>query len=244
MDRAFSAIGSLLEFGRYDGQIHVIADKDKQFFLDNVTGLAGEQLSVQRIAPQDNVGYLGAKLSILDYQPAYEFQPVFFIDSDVVCDAPLEDMLTTVVTLERMSAPLEEMTSLRTNPSAGATLIQRAGLSPRYACGLNTGTIGMPNLHSCAEHLALVRTIMTNHADLFGRSQFPWVDQEIINYVSYQAAHFDPASLLRFVRYAFEGDEFDGTKRVGLLHFWPPVEGRYKQDRMRAYMATLRQSAG
>ena len=244
LDRAFSAIRSLVEFGRYTGRIHVITDRDKQLYLDSVPGVAPEQLSVQRIVPQDNVGYLAAKLSILDYEPAHEFQPVFFIDSDVVCDAPLEPMLTTVVTLERMSAPLEETTSLRTNPSVGATLIQRAGLAPRWACGLNTGTIGMPNLYACAEHLELMRTILTNHTDIFGREQFTWGDQEVINYVSYQSAHFDTQALLRFVRYGWQGDEFDGTRRLGLVHFWPGIEGRPKQDRMRDYLETLRATGG
>ena len=242
MDRAYTAIGSLLEFGGYAGRIHVITDRDAPVFEQHVPALAPGQLTVQPLTPQDTLGYLAAKLLILDHPPAFSHQPVFFMDSDVVCDAPLEAMLVAAVTIGRISAPLEDTTSLRTNPSVGATLIQRAGLSPNWACGLNTGTIGMPNLAMASEALELTRAILTNHADLFGRDGFPWVDQEVLNYVSYRAAHFDTEALLRFVRYGWPGCEFDATRRLGLVHFWPPVEGRPKQDRMRDYVATLRAS--
>jgi hypothetical protein len=144
------------------------------------------------------------------------------------------------VALERPSAPLEEMTSLQTNPSAGASLIQRAGLQPRFGCGINGGTIGIPNLQGCFTELELIRTIITNHNELFGREQFRWVDQEVLNYVAFAVGNFDSSALLRYVRYGWENTEFDASRRIGLVHFWPGIDHRPKQDRMRDYLATLR----
>ena len=240
LDQAFTAIGSLLEFGGYNGHIHLITDQPKELFLHNVPDLDANRLSVQPMASKDWVGFVAAKYAILDYSDAAQFQPLLFLDTDVVCDAPIDPLLATVVTLDRMSAPLEDMTSLQNNPSAGATLIQRSGLDARFGCGLNGGTVGIPNLQSFGELLELTRTIITNHNELFGRDQFRWVDQEVLNYVSFRVGHFDTASLLRFIRYGWRNDEYDGTRRLGLVHFWPGIEGRPKEDRMRDYVATLR----
>lgn len=240
LQQAFTAIGSLLEFGHYDGHIHVITDQERQIFLDNIPGLAPEALTVQRLEARDWVGFVAAKYEILEFPPARAFQPLLFLDPDVVCDAPIEPLLATIATLGRMSAPLEDMTSLQNNPSVGASLIQRGGHSPRFACGFNGGTVGIPNLVEHGHTLALTQTIITNHADRFGRDQFRWVDQEVLNYVSYRVGHFDTAALLRHIRYGWEDDEFDATRRLGLVHFWPGIEGRPKEERMRAYVSTLR----
>lgn len=243
LDQAHTAIDSLLEFGKYDGHFHVITDHDAASFCARHPDLPPDRVSVQHLASSDWVGYVAAKYAILDHPAAFGFQPLLFLDTDIVCDAPIQPMLATILALDRVSAPLEEMTSLQTSPSAGASLIQRAGLDARLAGGLNGGTIGIPNLSRFAPELELIRTIITNHADINGRDHFRWVDQEVLNYVSFCTAHFDTSALLRFVRYGWKGNEFDPTRRLGLVHFWPPVKDRPKLDRMLDYVATLRGSA-
>ena len=240
LDQAYTAIASLIEFGGYDGHVHVITDQREDAFLQNVPALPPDRLTIQNLASQDWVGYVASKYSILDWAYAYNFQPLLFLDTDVVCDAPLEPLLATIVALDRMSAPLEEVSSLQTNPSVGASLIQRSGLDARFACGVNGGTVGIPNLQVSAEIMELTRTIITNHSEIFGRDHFRWVDQEVLNYVSFCVGNFDSSALLRFIRYGWENDEFDATRRLGLVHFWPPVKDRPKLDRMRDYIATLR----
>ncbi len=240
LSQAYAAIESLVEFGRYDGHIHVITDQDVRIFHDNVPSVPPSRLTVQQLAARDWVGFVASKYCILDHPEAYDYQPLLFLDTDVICDNVIEPMLATILAVDRMSAPLEDVSSLQTNPSVGSSLIQRAGLDARFACGLNGGSVGIPNLQRCAEVMELTRTIITNHSEIFGRDQFRWVDQEVLNYVSFCVGHFDTSSLLRFIRYGWKGDEFDGSRRLGLVHFWPPVQDRPKLDRMQDYVATLR----
>jgi hypothetical protein len=240
LEQAYTAIASLIEFGGYDGHVHVITDQPAESFLQNIPSLLPERITVQNLASQDWVGYVAAKYCILDWVYAYNFQPLLFLDTDVVCDAPLEPLLATIVALDRMSAPLEDVSSLQTNPSVGASLIQRSGLDARFACGVNGGTVGIPNLRGSSEIMELTRTIITNHSEIFGRDHFRWVDQEVLNYVSFCVGNFDSSALLRFIRYGWENDEFDATRRLGLVHFWPPVADRPKLDRMKDYIQSIR----
>ncbi len=243
LEQAYTSIASLIEFGGYDGHVHVITDQQAAPFLQNVPALLPERLTVQNLASQDWVGYVASKYCILEHADAYNFQPLLFLDTDVVCDAPLEPLLATILALDRISAPLEDVSSLQTNPSVGASLIQRAGLDARFACGLNGGTVGIPNLQSSAELMELTRAIITNHSEIFGREYFRWVDQEVLNYVSFCVGNFNTSALLRYIRYGWENDEFDVSRRLGLVHFWPPVKDRPKLDRMRDYVAALRKAA-
>lgn len=233
-------LSSLLEFGLYDGAIHVISDHDRETFLSFLPGLEPDLLSVRTVEARDWVGFVASKYFIADDPVIGGFQPILFIDPDVMADADLTPMLVAILTSPRLLAPLEVFSGLASHPSVGASLIQLAGLAPRFACGFNGGTLGIPNLQAHAATLTLIRTILVNHLDLHGRDSFPWVDQEVANYVSFTAGNFDTSTLLRFVRWGWEHCERDATRRQGLVHFFPSRGGMRKSEAMRLYTQTLR----
>jgi len=195
------------------------------------------RLTVLHHEPTDFAGYVAAKYAILDWLPASQFQPLLFLDADIICDRPIEPVLCALAASDRIAAPIEEFSALQNSPSMGATLLQQDGCSPRYAVGFNCGTLGIPNLATHITTLRLLRTVMVNHADIHGRHAQGWVDQEIANYVSYRDAHFDTHLLTRFVRYAGWDNKTAGLSgRVGLVHFWPATN---KLDVMRRYAQEL-----
>lgn len=238
--QAHLCLSSLLEFGLYDGAIHVISDHDRETFLSFVPGLKPDLLSVRIVEARDWVGYVASKYFVADDPALGGFQPILFIDPDVMADADLTPMLIAILTSSRLLAPLEVFSGLASNPSVGASLIQRAGLAPRFACGFNGGTLGIPNLQAHKATLTLIRIILVNHLDLHGRDSFQWVDQEVANYVSFVAGNFDTSTMLRFVRWGWEHCERDATHRQGLVHFFPSRGGMRKSEAMRLYTRTLR----
>jgi hypothetical protein len=240
--QAALCVASLLEFGGYDGAIHIITDQKRETILDSIPALDPARLSVQTIPAADWVGYVASKYIILEWPDAHTHQPLLFLDPDVMADADLTPMLAAIAASPRIMAPLESFSSLATNPSVGSSLIQRAGLSPHFACGFNGGTLGIPNLAEHAATLGLIRAILVNHVELHGRDSLRWVDQEIANYVSFAAANFDTATLLRHLRYGWEHAERDATRRIGLVHFFPPRGAMSKSEAMGIYTETLRRA--
>jgi lipopolysaccharide biosynthesis glycosyltransferase len=124
-----------------------------------------------------------ARYLILDWPDAWRYQPLLYVDADIVFDRDVTPMLHAIAMSDRIAAPVELMSPLARNPSVGATLLQRDLCSPGYMAGFNSGTLGIPNVRAHAETLRLIRRIIANHSLLHGREALPYADQEIANYV-------------------------------------------------------------
>ncbi len=230
---------SLLEFGAYDGHIHVITDQSKEDLLREVPKLAARRLTVQTVKAHDFTGYVASKYLLLDHRAARRHQPLLFSDPDIVYDRPIERMLCALTAAESVAAPIEDFSLLRAAPSMGTSLLQRDGFQTREACGFNGGTLGFLNLAEHGHVLSMIRTIIMSYAGMSGRGSLSWVDQEVANYVGYKAGNVDTSILSRFVRYGLKGIEHDAGGRIGLVHFWPPGHAIEKLRAMQTYYAAL-----
>ena len=232
----YFCLQSLLEFGKYDGPIHIITDQTLEVILENVPSLDPTKLSIQSISPVDWVGYVAAKYSILEHDQAYLHQPILFNDPDIIFDADIKPALKAISGSDRIAAPIEGGL-LKTFPSMGAALYQRDGFDPGFANGFNAGTLGIPNLQNHAHTLELIRSIIVNHSLLHGRDYHRWVDQETANYVSFRVGHINTHAISRYVRTGFPGTDKSAEGRCGLVHFWA---SHPKAAVMENYMRTLR----
>ena len=236
LSQLYISICSLLEFGCYDGKVHVVTDQAADTILANIPKLDPSRLSIQTCNPADWVGYVAAKYTIAEHQPAYGHQPILFSDPDIVFDTNILPMLKTIASSDRIVAPLEGGL-LRTFPSLGATLYQRDGFDAGFASGFNGGTLGIPNLASHGKTLDLIRAIIVNHALLHGRDYHRWVDQETANYVSFRIANVDTHAISSYVRTGFADTAKTSNGRRGLVHFWASTP---KSATMQAYVEVLR----
>jgi hypothetical protein len=169
LEQLYLSIRSLLEIGRYDGDVMVLSERGKDEIASNIPMLPPERLWVLHYEPDDFTGYVAAKYAILDWEPTWKFQPLVFLDPDIIVDAPIEPMLCALAVSDRMAAPIEHFSRLCTSPSVGASLLQLDNCSPRYSAGFNCGTLGIPNLAMNGHSLTRIRTVMVNHADTYGR---------------------------------------------------------------------------
>ncbi len=234
----YISVSSLLEFGCYDGNIHVVTDQSADTILANVPNMDASKLSVQTLNPADWVGYVAAKYVIIEHQSAHRHQPILFNDPDIVFDTEILPMLKAIAVSDRIVAPLEGG-FLRTFPSLGAALYQRDGFDPAFASGFNGGTIGVPNLANHGKTLSLIRSIIVNHALLHGRDYHRWVDQETANYVSFRIANFNTHTISRYVRTGFAHTARTPKGRCGLVHFWASTP---KSATMQEYTDVLRRA--
>lgn len=235
MGQLYASIRSLIELGQYCGHILALTEQEPDEISANLPRMAPGHFQAYHVAPSDFAGFVASKYKILDIPWAAQFQPVMFMDPDILFDAAVEPMLCTVARSDRITAPMEPFSPLRTAPGAGSGLLQLDGCAPGFAVGFNAGTLGIPNIPAHAATLRLVRTIIVNHAALHGRTAFSWVDQEVANYVSFRLAHFGPA-INPFVRYGGWPDTEPSTDgRVGLVHFWPALSAENKLAAMQSY---------
>ena len=238
----FLSLASLHEFGRYTGHVHVLTDLTLEQLREAVPALPAERTSVQPLSPTDFPGYVASKYCILEHGPAWGFQPLCFLDPDIVANAPLRPMLIAMAVADRLTAPLEDVGPLRSWPPVGGTLLQRDGREARFGRGFNAGTLGIPNLRAHETTLRLIRRVIENLLKQEGRTSLEWVDQEAANYVSFVHAQVDTASISRFVRYGAPHDSETPGPCTGLIHFWAtPKAGR--DELMRHYIEVLREQA-
>jgi hypothetical protein len=230
-----ASVRSLIEIGRYSGDLLVLTDQAPDAIVANLPPMAPGRLRTHPAAPSDFIGFVASRYRILEIPWAAQFQPVMYMDTDVVFDAGVEPMLRAVACADRIAAPLEPFSPLRTTPSVGSGLLELDACTPGFAVGFNGGTMGIPNIPAHAATLRLIRTIMVNHAAINGRAAFAWVDQEVANYVSFRLAHFCRA-IDPFVRYGgWEDTEPSTDGRVGLVHFWPALGADKKFAAMQRY---------
>jgi hypothetical protein len=66
---------------------------------------------------------------------AVQFQPLLYVDTDIVFDRDVTPMLHAIATSDRIAAPLETLSVLSTSPASGAALLQRDLCSPGFLAG-------------------------------------------------------------------------------------------------------------
>jgi hypothetical protein len=231
----YLSIHSLLDLGRYGGRVLVITDRPRDEIVANLPSALADRIDLVHLAPNDQAGFVAVRFKILDLDWTTRFQPVMYMDADVVFDTAIEPMLCAVARSDQLSAPLEPFSPMRSAPCAGSGPIQLEGLSPGFAVGCNFGTVGIPNLPAHAATLRLIRTIMMTHAALHGRTALGWLEQEVANYVAFRLTPFGPA-VNPFVRYGgWANTEPSTDGRVGLVHFWPASDARAKLSAMQSY---------
>lgn len=241
-NQLFLSLASLHEFGRYTGDVHVLTDLTVERLREAVPALPAERTTVQALRPTDFTGYVASKYCILEHRPAWGFQPLCFLDPDIVINSNLRPMLIAMALADSLTAPLEDVGPLRSWPPVGGSLLQRDGREARFARGFNAGTLGIPNLRAHETTLRLIRRIIENLLKQEGRTSLEWVDQEVANYVSFLHAHVETAAVSRFVRFGAPHDTETPGPLTGLVHFW--ATGKVGRDELMAkYIGVLRDSA-
>jgi hypothetical protein len=243
LSQLYVSLRSLAQIGKYDGRILIFTDRTHAEICENVPWFPPERISVADIPAQDWVGFVAGKYCVLEQPEVQTRQPVVYMDPDIVFNADVLSLLIPMAVSDRLTAPIELFSELGHSPSVGASLLQLDNAQPRYACGFNGGTIGIPNLPMHRHTLELIRRIIENFLALRGREAFSWVDQEAANYVSYKLAHFDLNDVSKCVRYGERATAKSLGPLTGLVHFWrcPRAE---RAGIMQTYLDLLLDHAG
>jgi hypothetical protein len=164
---------------------------------------------------------MAARLTIAGWPDARDFQPLLYVDADVLFDLPVAPMLRAIARSDQICAPVEHKEPLATSIFVGSGLLRADDCDPGEALGFNSGTLGIPNLQRHAGTLDLISRIMFNRATIFGRDALSYAEQPIANYALFRLKKADTALISPFVRLA--DHTVEPADRRGLVHYcWVP----------------------
>jgi hypothetical protein len=227
----------LVTAGAYDGAIAVLTDKTPTEIAALVPPGMRAPLVVVPTVARDRMAAMAARLTIGSWRDAWDFQPLLYVDADILFDRPVAPMLQAIARSDLISAPVEHKEQLATSIFVGGGLFKADNCDPGAALGFNSGTLGIPNLQRHAGMLDLIGRIMFNRTTIFGRDALPYAEQPIANYVLYRLKRVDTELISPFVRLANHTVQpADGR---GLVHYcWVPgAEARVAL--MRSYLSRL-----
>ncbi|MBE7182576.1 MAG: hypothetical protein INR71_15455 [Terriglobus roseus] len=204
-------------------------------------GIDFGQIIVLNLPAKDFVGFVCSKYSILDYEQFEGFQPLLYLDPDIVIDRPIEPMLAAVASSGRICAPAEGWNQVHHHVPVGASLLRMDNVECRFMPGLNGGTIGFPALDTpdVRNTIERIRRTIACLGRRFGRTFNGWADQEAMNYVAIKTDSFDSTTITPFVTHYVPSTETLGGPR-GLVHFWGRTSTG-KADAMANYVRSLKE---
>lgn len=235
-------IKSIRKFGNFYAKIIVMTDQS----LDTIKKICGDyhncEIEIDKNFPEDFVGYVCSKFNIIDREIYKGYQPLMYLDPDIIFDSPIEPMLLKSLATGNICAPLETFHHLKTHPPVGAGLIQLDGMevSP-YAAGFNGGTLIFPNVEdqNVRQAVHLIRRTITHLGIKFGRTFNKWADQEVLNYISYKYGFINTAVLTKYAKF-IDNDPLVKFGCRGFVHFWGTSKDN-KVRKMEQYLNKLKQ---
>ena len=231
---------SLFECGGYTGTVFVITDKTIEYILSLIPALYHSQIMVQKFTGQDKLDYAGARLLISELSHCQNYQPILYLDADIIVDNAIEPALIDVAKSHKLSAWQEVNSPLPTYVSVGGTLFAADPLDLSGQLGFNAGIFGIPNIPELGLVIKSAKTILKNYSATFGRASLPWLDQSALNYAARKLDMFVPDLLDRYVRLPPAADGVMNTlERRGFVHFLVVLDQHNRVTAMRDYLIKI-----
>jgi hypothetical protein len=214
------AIESLIEMGEYRDTVMVLTNvsrKEMGFYLP-VRYLP--QIRYAYMPGLDLLDFTLARYRIAEVSGAFSFQPILYLDTDIICNASVTDILVDILRSDGLCL-CAELDLYNSADFYGASLFHADPTAqPREPRGLTSGLIGLPNIDAASTFSSILRTAYA-HARTAGRFALPYMDQPIVNYVLHKLGGFSTDVLSSHVlnlngNFSIPNHE---TPKVGFVHF-------------------------
>jgi hypothetical protein len=234
---------SLHEFGRYEGDILLFTDRAPDRLVGIVPPELQKQVKLSAAPAMDVMDYTSIKFRICDLQEAANYQPLLYLDIDVICDQPVEPVLREIHAASRICVPLEYDLLGAHNYYGPYLFAADPTAKPRNERGFSSGLIGIPNVAVARRTFPAILHTMYRLAR-GGKTREPslWFDQPPANYVMNKLDAADYGVLTpRVVTPVDQTQPVSAIPRLGFAHFCGGVGATdTKLPPMRAYMDLLR----
>ncbi len=243
-------VQSLEQVGRYEGDYLLITDVSEEEGRRYFPGIDPRRVHYSH-DPAPALADIAAARRLFDRAIVGRFQPVLYLDADIVADAPIEPMLRDVMHSDQIFFATEFLGADLHGPDEPATHWfgrfleeQDRNWDYRLARCINSGMIAARHADLMTAPFATVSASWAAWRARNGTDHHAYLDQPFINYVLQKTRTANVTTLDHYARCVHAGSPGDGDPRLGFVHFNSGV-GHNKYDRMRAYLETLlRQQEG
>ncbi|QDH16677.1 glycosyltransferase [Swingsia samuiensis] len=223
---ARESIRSLINIGNYTGDICIITDRRDMHSIipDTFPG----QLHIIHDHASTRIEMWRARYHITKFPLFEQYQPILYLDTDIVCNDTIFPVLEGILTSSKVCAGTENHPGVIIIPSryteaesVGRSFFAQEGQYPNIEYGFNSGIIGIPNLAVARTAFEMVVRIITRMI-VTGQTD-GWVDQAVLNYVTYKLDCIDEAFLSPHVAVGTGDNVYPyvtASKRPTLIHFW------------------------
>lgn len=236
------SIASLHEFGAYEGDILVISDREPEDVRRYVPAALHARLRTARLPDLPWHRLMFGRYLIQEYG-LEQYQPLGYLDGDVIIDRSLDDVLGRVAMSDRLWLASEQPAEYRPQRDElaggwfGKLLFDRDATTPATInLSNNTGVFLFPNIATVATLLALMRRYI-NMPDAWGE----FVDQGPCNYVLGRTRAVATERLNPFIALLHAQEGRDARHPLGFAHFLGGIGRTWlKLPPMQAYIEELR----
>lgn len=225
-DCVAASIKSLIEVGGYRGDFYVITDRDDM----NAVLPEGYDGSLYILKKEANsrIEMWKERYSIGDIGITDRYQPVLYMDTDVVCNDPVGPLLLDILLSSGVCVGTENHPGVviipsfyRESDAVGKALFEREGWYPDEPYGFNSGIIGFSHIDVARAAFDAVRSII-DRMIVLGNAQ-GWADQAVLNYVLHKIGCVDQKTISSMIAVGTEGDVYNYRETSTcpvLIHFW------------------------
>ena len=233
------SLRSLREIAGYQGHVLVLTDIPPHDLQKRLRETDAHRTTVIPLSARDVVASVASRYALLDWPDINRFQPILCVDPDIIFDGDIIPMLAAIAASDRIAAPVERQSLLRTFPAFGSSLLQQDGARPNLAAGFSTAAFGIPNILDHRDTLTQIRRIIVNRSDRFGRNEPDWLEQEVANYVAYKLGSVDTHLISSFLRVVEPAAAQQAIIGQGLLRLAGPRGSETLTDAMRTALKAL-----
>lgn len=222
---------------RYSGDLLIITDISRQNIEILCPELEGLNFYIWNIYNQYNLDFYSSRFKIFEWENIYRFSPLIYMDTDIVVDKPINDLLIEIFHETKMSAQMEAFTQRVSDSSVGGSLIKEDNRCKNSFCkepGFNSSLITIPKIENCISNIRKVYKCIYRYAeDSKSRTVLSHFDQSIANYVNFVDDCFDLSFLKDQVNFFYYDairindlsiSEREQKNYFGFVHFWGTSE--------------------
>ena len=238
------AVRSVLEVGGYTGRIALLSNISEAELHDLVPAEVHRFVDLYYVPASDRLDFTLARYKIVDFNGFKQFQPLLYMDTDIICNANIDDLLTDVVQARGVCFS-NELELHHPGDFYGTSLFRQDPIaSIQASCGFTSGIIGLPNHYAFPMFSRVIETAYSYAASAGNRNALAFLDQPIANYVFHKVGDFDSAVLTGRIENLLGGfgraDQL--LERRGLVHFCGGIgNAEPKFTAMQRYLDILRQ---
>lgn len=231
----YMCIRSIEAHGNYDGNYLIITNRDEDYIYRLVDFVDPKRLKVIAMPVIDEIDMVCARFKISDLSVTQQYQPVLYMDTDIICNSPIDDLFLEILG-GKSNIFVKVEGELLLDPYGGNLTSKDENAEIIYPnVGFSTGVIGFRNTQCVRiDFESIVNCIYLQIQTGTNRHSHQVYDQPVANYYYNKLSSYDVVAIDRFI-HGWPPIENEQIAGKGLIHFCGGVGPMHKIDRLKSY---------